>query len=96
MRLAGLSFSARELAVDGATQSYEYQGGKGRIEAHFCPRCGTHLFAYPRAFETVVIIRANSLLDQTQFRPEKSVYPKQICPWESPVARPTWHPPLAT
>lgn len=94
MRLAGMSFAATELLVDGATQTYQFSGGKGPVESHFCATCGTPLFAYPRAYGGVVVVRANSLQNPADFSPEKSVYARGICSWDRRVAPPTWRPPL--
>lgn len=93
LRLGGMSFDASALRVEGHTQVYRYAGGTDVIEAHFCGRCGTPLFAFPRAHQGVVVVRANSLKDLSDFEPEKSMYRNNICVWERPVSAPTWRPP---
>ncbi len=95
MRLTGMSFSSSQLTVEGATVSYTFAGGKGPICNHFCGTCGTSVFAYPQAYPGIVVVRANTLDDESAFQPEKSVYTRGLCAWDRRVAPPTWRPPLA-
>ena len=81
-RLAGISFPRDALSVTGESKSYRYRGGKDDIELHFCPTCGTPLYAFPAAHQDIVVIRANSLEKEDDFKPVKSLFSDQACAWD--------------
>ena len=86
MRLAGASFDAASLDVNGTPRQYTYRGGKAEIALNFCEHCGTPLFALPKAYPDVVVVRANAFRDHTQFQPQKNIYEGQACRWEQLLA----------
>jgi len=62
--LCGLMFDNGSLTAASHTSTYAYQGGSGdTIELHFCPDCGTHLYAFPTHYPNKVVVRANTLGD---------------------------------
>jgi hypothetical protein len=81
-RLNGIIFSDEGFSVSGSTTKYVYQGGKKEIESHFCRKCGTPMYALPKAAEGKVVLKANSLVDSSLFSPEKSIYSDEACSWE--------------
>lgn len=81
MQMAGATFQEGALSVHGETSTYRYTGGKAEIEAHFCPRCGTPLFAKPLLYPGAVVVRGNTLDAGLTFSPVKSIYEHQACPW---------------
>lgn len=55
--------------LKGETVKYESKADSGATRVrHFCPRCGTPLFAENRAFPSVVTIKAGSLDDPSVFQ----------------------------
>jgi hypothetical protein len=80
-RLAGAAFASNQLSVVGESKAYTYRGGKGDVEQHFCPNCGTPVYAYPKA-DGVVVVRINSLEDQNAIPPQKSIHGDQACAWD--------------
>jgi hypothetical protein len=81
-RLGGIMFSSKGFSVTGDTTKYIYQGGKKEIESHFCSSCGAPMYAYPKAEEGKIVLKANSLVDSASFNPEKSIFVEEACPWE--------------
>lgn len=81
--LAGLILTKDKFNMEGSTQSYSYPGGSGNpIELHFCSNCGTHLYAFPKVDESIVVLRANTLLDQNLFNPQKSIFRNEKFHWD--------------
>lgn len=85
-RLAGLGVLEANLQTTAKPSTYEYQGGKGRLQAAFCSNCGTPLYATLDAFPNVVVVRANCLKDEKQFNPVKSIFVEDAFHWDQPLA----------
>ena len=81
-RLAGLVCDESALQTSGQTTIYSYQGGKADIAAHFCKTCGTTVFAIPKAYPGIAVIRMGTLEDPNAFPPERNTYADQACAWE--------------
>lgn len=66
------------------TQTYTYKGGSGNdIVMHFCPTCATHLYAYPTEFQGKVVVRANTLPDES-FKPQQALFAESAFSWDEP------------
>lgn len=84
--LSGVIFSEEGFAVKGELTTYSYPGGSGQnIEYSFCQKCGTGLYARPLAHAGVIVIRANTLEDDSIFNPQKSLFPESAHPWDKSV-----------
>lgn len=84
--LCGMVFDANKLMAAEETQNYTYQGGSGNpIIIHFCPRCATHLYAYPTEYKEKVVIRANTL-GESNFKPQQSIFTDSAFTWDKPVS----------
>lgn len=81
-RLGGIVFTDEGFTVKGETTKYTYQGGSKEIDSHFCSSCGTPMFAYPRAAEGKIVLKANSFVDSSVFNPQASIFKDEACPWE--------------
>lgn len=87
MRLAGMSFAADAVTVEGPTRRYTYQGGKAPIELSFCGTCGTPIAALPTVYPGMVVLRANCLADRSAFTPVKSIFTATACAWETLIGQ---------
>lgn len=85
-RLAGAGFGGNTLVVEkGTPKAYSYAGGKDAIDSYFCPDCGTHLYAFPKAHPDTVVVRVGTLHDQNAFPPRTSIHADQACSWDKPL-----------
>ena len=80
-RLAAVVFSDEGFSVKGETTKYSYQGGKDKIDSHFCTTCGTPMYAYPRSAEGKIVLKANSFVDPLQFQPQQSIFLEKASSW---------------
>lgn len=83
MRLAGATFAGNALQTDGDLREYSYDGGKGQITTYFCGTCGTPVYARPKIYGDMVVVRAGTLESPAQFVPEKSIFSQSACAWET-------------
>jgi len=68
--------------VTGQTTAYTSQADSGNtIERHFCPTCGSRLFAYPA--NGMVGIMAGTMNNLENFQPMFEVFTKRRCPWDN-------------
>jgi hypothetical protein len=80
--LCGMMFDEDKFQATNETASYTYNGGSGEpIILHFCPDCGTHLYAYPTHYKGKVVIRANTL-DNADFTAQQSIFTESAFPWD--------------
>lgn len=80
--LCGALFDSASLSEAAHTKSYTYCGGSGKeIVLHFCQNCGTHLYAFPKAFENKVVIRVNTLAD-FDFSPQQDLFKESAFSWD--------------
>ena len=79
LRLAGAMLPKASLTTKAETKVYVYQGGKGEIELHFCPECGTPVCGYPKSHPDAVVIRANTLSDYKHFDGPRRIFDDQAC-----------------
>ena len=81
--LSGVTFTEEGFSIEGNLSVYTYPGGSGKnIEYSFCQKCGTGLFARPRAHDGIIVIRANTLDDGTLFNPQKSLFAEGAHLWD--------------
>lgn len=56
------------------------------IPRHFCPACGTTLFARPPGVAGMSMLRAGTLDDASRLKIEMSAFVAQAMPWDPPPA----------
>lgn len=84
--LSGIAVSFAKLEVVGKVKVYSYTGGSGApIEMNFCSDCGTSVYAVPTAHEGLAVIRANTLIDDETFNPQKSLFPESSFLWDKSI-----------
>lgn len=80
--LCGMVSDETKLKKATNTQSYTYTGGSGSaIIMHFCPKCATHLYAFPTEHKGKVVIRVNTLVN-SEFHPQHSLFVESAFPWD--------------
>lgn len=87
MRLAGATVPQSALEVTGELKTYSYPGGKGEIDTHFCPICGTQVYANPKVYGEVAVVRAGTFDDPAAFTPVKSIFSGTACAWETLIGK---------
>lgn len=75
--------AARSLEItQGETSKYRSSADSGAIRVrHFCPTCGTPLFAENSAFPEVVSVKAGTLDDPTLYKPAAHFWTSSAPPW---------------
>lgn len=87
MRLAGATLPLEALDIQGELRGYAYRGGKGDIVSYFCPACGTHVYATPKAYGDVAVVRAGTLDEPERFTPKKSIFTDTAYAWETLIGK---------
>jgi hypothetical protein len=73
--------------ITGATSTFTKLGGSGQpTERTFCSKCGSTIFARPRAMAGVTILRAGTLNNPSRISPSMSIYTSRAQPWDQPNA----------
>lgn len=84
--LCGVMFDSTQFISANHTRTYVYQGGSGDdIELHFCPDCGTHLYAFPTHYPNKVVVRAN-LLGDFDFNGQP-LFAESALAWDKPASK---------
>lgn len=80
--LCGIMCDSENFIAADHTKTYSYPGGSGNdINLHFCPSCGTHLYAYPTEYPGKVVMRANTLTDYL-FNSQQSLFTESAYVWD--------------
>ena len=84
---AGHAFSAifqdDAFRVDGDTRGYTSTADSGnKVTTHFCPTCGSPLFARSSGYPGMVGIRVANLDTPSVFEPQIAVYTKRRQTWD--------------
>ncbi|MBC8242628.1 MAG: GFA family protein [Alphaproteobacteria bacterium] len=72
-----------ELEIEGETQAATLPTGSGvGCDIHFCAACGTYIWCHYLYHKVPVIaLRAGTLDDPTQVRPQAHIYTRSMQPW---------------
>ena len=61
--------------ITGEVKYHESTGSSGtKAKRGFCPNCGSQLFGKPEAFPGMLAIRAGSLDDPSQYKPQVDIF----------------------
>ena len=84
--LCGVMFDEETFKPAQEVQEYSFEGGSGKsVDLNFCPKCGTHLYAFPRSVPGKVVIRANTI-DEAVFSPNQELFPESKFKWDAGVS----------
>lgn len=83
---AHLGVPAAGVAISGETKAYARPADSGHIiTRHFCPNCGSALFSTNDAMAGLLFLRASSLDDPENFKPQMVVYASRAPSWDRPA-----------
>ncbi len=78
-----MGFPKDAVRVTGEVKYFQRQGDSGASETEgFCPECGSRLFAHADVLEGVFLVRAGSLDDPAQYKPQADIYTASAQPWD--------------
>jgi len=78
-----LFFPVQGLSVEGEVTYYESKGSSGKsIYRGFCPKCGSQLFGRLERLPDLLSIRAGTLDDPSEFKPQLHIHASQAPSWE--------------
>ena len=70
------------IAITGKVKYYERRGDSGQLARRgFCPDCGSQLFGKPEAMPGLIAVRAGSLNDPTQYKPQADIFVSRAPAW---------------
>ncbi len=73
--------------IKGATSTFCKLGGSGQpTERTFCSKCGSTVFARPRALAGITILRVGTLDDPSRITPSMSIFTSRAQSWDQPDA----------
>ena len=74
--------AAEHFEVSGETSVYLSQADSGnRMSRHFCPRCGSHLFASSSARPQFRVVRVGALDDPSTVAPSANIWTRSAPAW---------------
>lgn len=80
-----LALAEEAVAVTGELTRHTRIADSGAaIESHFCPRCGTTIYARAAAFPGVLLIRAGTLDGDTELSPQMNLFVGHAPAWDPP------------
>ncbi|MGH8085440.1 MAG: GFA family protein [Lysobacter sp.] len=69
--------------ITGEVKYYESTGTSGTsVRRGFCPNCGSQLFGKPGAFPGMLGVRAGSLDDLSQYKPQVDIFTSRSPAWD--------------
>ena len=69
--------------TQGSAKYFELTADSGqKTRRAFCAECGSRLFGEPGSRPDLVMIRAGSLDDPSEFRPSRDIYTASAQPWD--------------
>lgn len=79
--MASFFVKKEAITITGEIKYYEYQSASGNPTWRgFCPQCGSQLFG--NAMPGAIAVRAGSLDDPAQYRPEMDVFTSRAPAWD--------------
>jgi hypothetical protein len=75
-------FPRKAFTATGRYETYGSVADSGnRMQRHFCPQCGTHVFGGSEARPDVIVVRAGTLDDPELARPELTIWVDSAPSW---------------
>ncbi len=77
-------FPENSVSISGEVKYFESKGKSGNaINRGFCPTCGSQLFGKPAALPGVLGIRAGTLDDTSQYKPQLDLFTSHAAAWDA-------------
>lgn len=72
------------ISITGEVKYYERVGNSGHLARRgFCPNCGSQLFGKPDAMPGFIAVRAGSLNDPSQYKPQVDIFTSRAPAWDT-------------
>ena len=79
-----LFFQESALTINGDVKYFAKAGDSGKaVKRGFCPNCGSQLFGKPDALPGLIAVRAGSLSELSQFKPQIDLYAGRAPAWDA-------------
>jgi hypothetical protein len=76
-------FPQQSVSISGDAKYYASAGGSGKmVNRGFCPTCGSQLFGKPEGMPDMIAIRAGTLDDPSQYKPQIDLYTSHCTDWD--------------
>lgn len=76
-------FREADVERHGPTQSYAVTADSGNtLTRHFCPTCGSFLFAFNSGRPGMIVVTAGTMDDSSWFAPQLIIYTKHRPAWD--------------
>jgi hypothetical protein len=71
------------ISIIGEVKYYAHTGNSGhQVMRGFCPNCGSQLFGKPAAMPGLIAVRAGSLNDLSQYKPQMDIFASRAPAWD--------------
>lgn len=81
---ANAIFSEADVERSGETKSYAVTADSGNtLTRHFCPTCGSFLFAFNSGRPGMIVVTAGTMDDSSWFAPQTIIYTKRRNKWDN-------------
>jgi hypothetical protein len=78
-----LFVSENAISIAGEVKYYERIGNSGKqARRGFCPHCGSQLFGKTETMPGLLAIRAGSLTDLSQYKPQADIFTSRAPAWD--------------
>ncbi len=73
------------VTITGEEKSFTVTADSGNeVTRHFCPTCGSSVYSTNSGMPELIVLRASSLDDPEQFKPQIAVYASRAPSWDMP------------
>jgi hypothetical protein len=77
-------FEVADVEITGKTSSFEVKADSGNaLTRHFCPTCGSRVFATNTGRPDMIVIPAGTFDDSSWFRPQAVLYTRTRRGWDT-------------
>jgi hypothetical protein len=71
------------ISIHGEVKWYERTGDSGKwVRRGFCPHCGSQMFSKSELMSALIGVRAGTLDDPANYKPQVNVYASQAPAWD--------------
>lgn len=82
--MSNARFKAEDVEITGKTSSYAVTADSGNtFTRHFCPTCGSRLYAVTTGWPGMVILTAGTFDDMSWFEPKVVLYTRSRPAWDN-------------
>lgn len=72
------------ITINGEVKYHEGMGDSGHlVRRGFCPNCGSQMFGKPAAMPGLIAVRAGSLDEPSQYKPQVDIFSSRAPAWDA-------------